>query len=497
MEFAPFQSTVTGIAAAVQSGKASPREIASFYVERTQKHQATLNSHISFELEAIESEIRRVEDLISAGWGEKLRLAGVPILIKDSICTKDYKTTCGSNILKNYTPPYDATVVERLRAAGALIFGKTNMDEFAMGSSSESSAFGATKNPWDLLRVPGGSSGGSAAAVAADLAPAALGSDTGGSIRQPASFCGISGFKPTYGAVSRFGLVAYGSSLDHIGPMTRNIRDAALIFDVIAGSDSRDATSRSVAGYGTFSKLKDLDPKRFLRDCRIGYLEELTGDGVDPDVRNEFKNCVRDLENMGAKTRPVKIDLLKTSIAIYYVIATAEASSNLARYDGVRYGLRQEAQGDSLGNMYRTTRATGFGREVKRRVLLGTFVLSSGYYDAYYGKACAARAEFTRTINEVFRDFDLLISPTAPTPAFMLGEKVSDPLAMYLSDIGTIFANLAGLPAVSLPCGKSKKGLPIGVQFTGPHGSDEDVLRGAYCYELVRSNWSGNDRPKL
>jgi aspartyl-tRNA(Asn)/glutamyl-tRNA(Gln) amidotransferase subunit A len=402
-------------------------------------------------------------------------LAGVPVAVKDNICTRHAPTTCASRILEGWTPPYDATVIERLRRAGAILVGKTNLDEFAMGSSTENSAFGLTRNPWDTARVPGGSSGGSAAAVAAGFAPLALGSDTGGSIRQPAAFCGIVGFKPTYGRVSRYGLVAFASSLDQIGPMARTVRDTALLYSVIAGHDPRDSTSAPLD-----AETPDLDAP--IRGVRVGLPKEYFDEGLDPQVAAGVDAARRALESLGAAVRDVSLPTLRYGIPTYYLVCTSEASSNLARYDGVHYGVRARDATDIYA-LYARSRARGFGAEVRRRILLGTFALSSGYYDAYYLTALKARRKIWDDFRRVFDDVDLVLGPTTPTPPFRLGEKVSDPLAMYLSDIYTVTANLAGLPAISLPCAISRDGLPIAVQIHGRAFEDARVLSAAAALE--------------
>ncbi len=407
--------------------------------------------------------------------GERTPLLGIPLALKDVLCTRDLPTTCGSRILENFVPPYDATVVERLRKQGAVFLGKTNMDEFAMGSSTEHSAFGPTRNPWDLERIPGGSSGGSAAAVAAQECLGALGSDTGGSIRQPAACCGIVGMKPTYGRVSRYGLVAFASSLDQIGPMTKDVQDCALLLSAIVGHDPRDSTSVPMPPQDYAQGLKGE-----LKDLRVGYLQE--EQGVEPDVLEAIRRSLELLESLGARLVPVTIPRLSHALAAYYLVAPAEASSNLARYDGVKYGFRCGEEGGLL-EMYRCSRSKGFGKEVKRRIMLGTYALSAGYYEAYYLKACQVRTLLMEDFRRAFELCDVIISPTAPTTAFKLGEKLQDPIQMYLSDYFTIPVNLAGLPALSLPCGLDRQGLPIGLQIIGAHFQEERVLQVAYGFE--------------
>jgi len=410
--------------------------------------------------------------------GEELPpLAGVAVAIKDIIATQGTETTCGSKILKGFIPPYNATVINRLKEAGAIIIGKTNMDEFAMGSSTENSAFGPTHNPWDLERVPGGSSGGSTAAVAADETFVALGTDTGGSVRQPASLCGMVGLKPTYGRVSRYGLVAYASSLDQIGPINKDVTDCALIMKVISGHDNMDSTSVNL-------KVPDYlkSCQAGIKDLKIGVPKEYFIEGIDPEVKDALDKALKIFEKLGARIEEVSLPHTEYSLPTYYLIATAEASSNLARYDGIQYGYRTENYED-LSSLYRKTRSEGFGSEVKRRIMLGTYALSSGYYDAYYLKAQKVRTLIKEDFDKAFSKYDILITPTSPTPAFKLNEKISDPLTMYLSDIYTIPINLAGIPAISLNCGYSKNNLPIGLQIIGKHFSEETILRAAFNYE--------------
>ena len=410
--------------------------------------------------------------------GEDAQLLGVPIALKDLICMKDTPTTCASHILENFVSPYDATVVKRLKAAGAVLIGKTNMDEFAMGSSNENSYFHATKNPWDLNRVPGGSSGGSGAAVAANECMGALGSDTGGSIRQPAAFCGITGLKPTYGRVSRFGLVAFASSFDQIGPMTKTVEDAAILMNVIGGHDPMDSTSANV-DLPDFTVSLSND----VKGLKVGIPEEYFAKGLDASVEKAVQEAIQMLESMGLQTVKVSLPHTEYAVATYYILACAEASANLSRYDGVKYGYRSE-HSENLMDMYTNTREEGFGEEVKRRILLGTFVLSSGYYDAYYLKGQKARTIIKRDFEEAFRQCDVMAGPIAPAPAFKLGEKLDDPLQMYLSDIFTISANLAGIPAISIPCGQSENGLPVGLQLMGKHFDEATLLNVAHQYQL-------------
>ncbi|MGD8327954.1 MAG: Asp-tRNA(Asn)/Glu-tRNA(Gln) amidotransferase subunit GatA [Acidobacteriota bacterium] len=412
-----------------------------------------------------------------------LPLAGVPIALKDNLCVKGCPTSAGSHILEGYTPPYTATAVRLLREAGAVIIGNTNMDEFAMGSSNENSAFQPTRNPWDTSRVPGGSSGGSAAAVAAGMVPAALGSDTGGSIRQPAALCGVVGLKPTYGRVSRYGLIAFASSLDQIGPLTRNVEDAALLLSLLSGDDNNDSTT-AAADVPAFHENLDAQPDDFT----IGVPEDWLGDGVEPAVGKAVRAVLDDLRAAGARLQPIELPHEKYSVPTYYVIATAEASSNLARYDGVRYGFRSP-HAEDLAAMYADTRSAGFGAEVKRRILLGTFVLSSGYYEAYYGRAQRVRTLLRNDFDAAFETVDVVIGPATPSTAFSIGEKADDPLAMYLSDVFTVTANLTGLPAISVPCGFDDGGLPIGVQIVGSMYGEQKMLQAARLIEKMRGPW--------
>lgn len=405
------------------------------------------------------------------------KLQGIAIAVKDNICTKGMRTSCGSRILHNYRAQYDATAIARLNNAGAIIIGKTNMDEFAMGSSNENSAFGVVKNPWDTSRVPGGSSGGSAVAVASGVVRAALGSETGGSVRQPASLCGIVGFKPTYGRISRYGLVAFASSLDNIGIFGQTTKDVADVLSVIAGRDEHDSTSADVEVPDYSASLNDE-----IKGKRIGIPRALFGEGIEDEVRDGVEKSIDNFASLGCKIVDVELPYAKYGIAVYYIIATAEASSNLARYDGVRYGFRAKGE-TTLREMYFKTREDGFGEEVKRRIMLGTYVLSSGYYDAYYSKAQKVRALVKQDYINAFTKCDAILTPTSPTVAFKIGERVSDPLAMYLSDIYTVSANLAGVPAISIPCGVSGEGLPIGTQLTGDFWSEATLFNLANSYE--------------
>lgn len=408
--------------------------------------------------------------------GKTKFLIGIPLAIKDNICTKGIPTTCSSKILSNFTPPYESTVTSRLIEQGYILVGKTNMDEFAMGSSTENSGFYATRNPWDPERIPGGSSGGSAAAVASDECIAALGSDTGGSIRQPASLCGVVGLKPTYGRASRYGLVAFASSLDQIGPITKNVRDSAILMNIISGHDPLDSTSAPLT-VPDFTAVLGQD----INGLKLGVPEEYFIEGIEKEVEILVKKAIKKLESLGAI--PVEVSLPHTgyAVATYYILATSEASSNLARYDGMKYGLR--AEGKDLIDTYMVTRANGFGAEVKRRIMLGTYALSSGYYEAYYKKAQQVRTLIKQDFEKAFKEIDVIVTPTSPTTAFKLGEKIADPLQMYLSDIFTISVNLAGVPGISIPCGFTSNNLPVGLQLIGRHFDEESILKIAYAYE--------------
>ncbi len=423
----------------------------------------------------------RLNDQASATAKEANGPVPIPIAIKDNICITDQEVTCSSRILKNFRPPYDATVIEKLKKSGAVILGHTNMDEFAFGSSTENSCYGPTHNPWKLDCVPGGSSGGSTAAVAANEAIWALGSDTGGSIRQPAAFCGVVGLKPTYGLVSRYGLIAFASSLDQIGPITKDVTDSALLLNIISGTDSRDSTS---APFTVPDYTKALVNE--VKNIKIGIPMEYFIEGIDPEVKQLIVNAIEMLEKSGAIFEEVSLPHTEYAVATYYIIATAEASSNLARFDGVEYGLRchpEKMRKNPLVDMYEETRAVGFGKEVKRRIMLGTYSLSSGYYDDYYLRGLKVRTLIKNDFDKVFENYDAIITPTAPTTAFKIGEKANDPLSMYLSDIYTISANLAGIPAISIPCGFSKDGLPVGLQIMAKPFNEEMLLRIAYSFE--------------
>jgi aspartyl-tRNA(Asn)/glutamyl-tRNA(Gln) amidotransferase subunit A len=467
--------TIDGVREALAAKKASAREIAAEYYKRIAAKNTDLNAYLTLCEERAYAQADRVDRMVAAGKALPA-LAGVPIAIKDTISTRGVRTTCGSKILENYIPPYDATAVSKLEAAGAVILGKTNCDEFAMGSSNENSAYGGVKNPAAAGRVPGGSSGGSAAVVAADLAVAALGTDTGGSIRQPGSFCGIPAMMGSYGRVSRYGLIAFASSLDRIGPLARNVTDTARVLQTIAGRDPNDSTSTTAPVEDYTATLA-----KPVKGLKIGIPKEYFGAGMDPGVREKITAGIEIYRNLGCEMVDIRMPHTDYAIATYYIIATAEASSNLARYDGVRFGPRVE--GDSLIAMYRKTRGAGFGAEVKRRIVLGTYVLSAGYYDAYYLKGQKVRALIAEDFRKAFTQVDAIVTPTSPVPAFQVGERTNDPLQMYLADIYTVTGSLAGLPGISVPCGKIGGELPVGLQIFGPAFGEARVLQLAAAFE--------------
>lgn len=458
-------------------GDVTAQDIVRAYHLRINQVEPRIKAYVTLAKDLALAQAEALDDRLK-GWRKTVPLMGMPIAIKDNICTEGVLTTCASRMLAEFVPPYNATVVTKLRERGYLLLGKTNLDEFAMGSSTENSAFGPSRNPWNPAYVPGGSSGGSAAAVAADECVAALGSDTGGSIRQPAALCGVVGLKPTYGRVSRYGLVAFASSLDQVGPVTKDVTDAAILMNAVAGYDPLDSTSANIPVPDYMKALKKKDVKKL----RIGLPNEYFGEGLNPEVEQAVRNAVDVLKELGGEIKDISLPTTGAAVAAYYLIATAEASSNLARYDGVKYGLRTKQSKDLL-DMYMKTRQEGFGPEVKRRIMLGTYALSAGYYDAYYGKAQAVRTLIRRDFDAAFKEVDLIAAPVTPTCAFKLGEKVQDPLEMYLSDIYTISINLAGIPAISIPCGFSKAGLPIGLQLIGRPFEEDVVLRGAHAYE--------------
>ncbi len=451
-------------------------EILQDIIKRIEQVEESIKAFLTLNLKEALQEAKDYDRKINLG-EEVPPYVGMMIAVKDNIVTKGIETTCGSKILKGFFPPYNATVIEKLKEAGAIIIGKTNLDEFAMGSSTENSAYQVTRNPWVLSRVPGGSSGGSAAAVVADESQVALGTDTGGSIRQPASFCGIVGLKPTYGRVSRYGLIAFASSLDQIGPLTKNVKDCALLMNIISGSDHRDSTSQDIEVSNYLNYCQE-----GLKNIKIGIPREYFQEKMDREVKEAFDKSLLIIERMGAELEEISLPHTAYSLPTYYLIANAEASSNLARYDGIQYGYRSQ-DFHNLFSLYCKTRSEGFGKEVKRRILLGTYALSSGYYDAYYLKAQKVRTLIKEDFDQAFKKIDLLLTPTSPTPAFKLGEKITDPLMMYLSDIFTIPVNLAGLPALSINCGFSQEGLPIGLQIIGPPFGEGKIIKVAYNFE--------------
>lgn len=461
------------ISDAVRSGQVTAREVAAAALQRIEALDAKLGAFLTVEPERVLARADEIDRTISE---RDYPLAGVPVAVKDNICTRNLRTTCGSRILRNYLPPYNATAVERLELAGAIIIGKANCDEFAMGSSTENSAFHVARNPYDPERVSGGSSGGSAVAVAAGMATLALGSETGGSVRQPASFCNVLGLKPTYGRISRYGLVAFASSLDCVAPIGNNPRDIALLLGVLAGRDARDSTSSPVPVPDYAAELN-----KPVRGLKLGIPREFFGEGLDPEVKLAIEAAIGNAHSLGCELIDVSLPNTRYAIADYYIIAPAEASSNLARYDGVRYGERVSAPKD-LSDMYKRTRSDGFGAEVKRRIMIGTYALSSGYYEAYYGRAMKVRTLIKRDYDRAFEKVDALISPVSPTAAFRIGEKISDPLSMYLSDIYTVTANLAGIPALSIPCGFTSAALPVGLQVLANQFQEAVLLRFAEAY---------------
>ncbi|MBE5937392.1 MAG: Asp-tRNA(Asn)/Glu-tRNA(Gln) amidotransferase subunit GatA [Lachnospiraceae bacterium] len=464
----------------IKKGEVSTAEAVNDALLSMQKVEKDINSYVTIlDEQTIYKRAEEVQKGIKQGEYTG-SLAGVPVAIKDNICTEGILTTCSSKILSNFKPMYNAEVVNNLLKAGAIIVGKTNMDEFAMGSTTETSYYGATKNPWNMAHVPGGSSGGTCAAVAANECSYGLGSDTGGSIRQPSSFCGVTGIKPTYGTVSRYGLIAYGSSLDQIGPVAKNVSDCATVLETIASYDPKDSTSVKRESYNFTAALRD-----DVKGMRIGIPKDYFGEGLDAEVRESVLSAVEVLKNKGAIVEEFDLSLVEYAIPAYYVIASAEASSNLARFEGVKYGYRTE-QYEGLHNMFKKTRSEGFGAEVKRRIMLGSFVLSSGYYDAYYLKALKTKALIKQAFNDAFSRYDVIAAPAAPSTAPKLGDSLCDPIKMYLGDIYTISVNLAGLPAISVPCGVDSAGLPIGIQFIGDCFNENKIIQAAYSYEQTR-----------
>ena len=471
-----YEYTVHELVDKLEKGEITSEEITRSYFDRIKEKDTDIKAYVSVLEETAIEKAKKIDEARKNG--EKLsKYAGIPIGIKDNMCIKGTKTTCSSKMLENFVAPYDATVIEKLNEQELVYLGKLNMDEFAMGGSTEHSAFFPTHNPWDLDRVPGGSSGGSAAAVAAQLAPWTLGSDTGGSIRQPSSLGGVVGLKPTYGLVSRYGLVAFASSLDQIGPITKDVTDSAILLNLIAGHDPKDSTSieNEEKDY-TKSLVND------VKGMRIGIPKEYLGEGINEEVKQAILDVAKKYEEMGAIVEDCSLDVGKYATAVYYIIACAEASSNLGRFDGIRYGYRSENY-DNLKDIYRNSRSEGFGTEVKRRIILGTYVLSSGYYDAYYKKAQKVRTVISNAYNELFKKYDLLLTPTSPTTAFKIGEKSENPLEMYLADICTVPVNIGGLPGMSIPCSLDSKGLPIGFQLIAKPFNEETIFRAAYTYE--------------
>ncbi len=483
-----YQRTIHDLHDMLKKGETTALAITESVLGRIKAVDDKVKAYITVTGDVARAQAREADKRIKAGETSS-PLLGIPIAIKDNMCTEGIGTTCASRILGNFVPPYNATVVAKLKKAGMVLCGKPNMDEFAMGSSTENSGYFITKNPWDLGRIPGGSSGGSAAAVSADECIGSLGSDTGGSIRQPAACCGVVGLKPTYGRVSRFGLVAFASSLDQIGPITKDVTDTALLMNVIAGHDPLDSTSANIA-LPDFTKAL----KRDMKGLKVGLPKEYFIEGMDPEVERAIREAVKTLEVLGAKVIEVSLPHTKYAVATYYILATSEASSNLARYDGVKYGYRTPSPKDLL-DMYMKSRDQGFGPEVKRRIMLGTYALSAGYYEAYYKKGQQVRTLIKRDFDEAFKTVDVIATPTAPTAAFKIGEKSADPLQMYLSDIFTISVNLAGIPGISIPCGFTSTNLPIGLQILGKHFDEESVIHAAYAYEQA-TEWHKR-KPKL
>ena len=471
-----FEYTVHELIEKLKKQEITSEEIVRSYYDRIKEKEEKIKGYVTLLEEDSINQAKKIDERRKNG--EKLgKFAGIPMAIKDNICTKGIKTTCSSKMLENFVSPYDATIIEKLKQEDIIFLGKTNMDEFAMGSSTENSYFKKTKNPWDLSRVPGGSSGGSAAVVAADMTPWALGSDTGGSIRQPASLCGIVGLKPTYGLVSRYGLVAYGSSLDQIGPLVKDVEDAALLLNIIAGHDPKDSTSANISKKDyTLSLVND------VKGLKIGLPKEYIGEEINPEIRTAILEVAEKYKELGAEVEECSVDIGEKAIADYYIISCAEASSNLGRFDGIRYGYRTENY-ENLKDIYRNSRSEGFGEEVKARIILGTYVLSSGYYDSYYKKAQKVRTIIKNEFNKLFEKYDLVLMPTSPSTAFKIGEKVDNPIEMYLADLCTVPVNIAGLPGISVPCSLDKKGLPIGFQLVGKQFDEETMLRAAYTYE--------------
>ena len=471
------------------SGELTVTQITKAYTDRIQEKEGQVEAFVTTLTDEATEEAKKMEEKIASG-EIKSSLAGIPIGIKDNMCTKGVRTTCSSRMLENFVAPYDATVIEKINEQGMINLGKLNMDEFAMGASTEYSYFKKTKNPWNLNTVPGGSSGGSAAAVAAQMVPWALGSDTGGSIRQPAAFCGVVGLKPTYGLVSRYGLVAFASSLDQIGPITKDVRDAAILLNVIAGHDEKDSTSQNIEKKDYTKALE-----KNIKGIKIGVPKEYFGEGINPEVKEKLMQAIEEYKKMGAEVEEFSLDIAKYALATYYIVACAEASSNLGRFDGIRYGYRTK-NFTNLKDIYKNSRSEGFGPEVKRRIILGTYVLSSGYYDAYYKKAQLVRTLVMKEFEKAFAKYDVLLTPTSPTVAFEIGTRSNNPLEMYLADICTVSVNIAGLPGISIPCGVDSKGMPVGMQLIGNRFQEEKILNAAYAYEQ-KTNFRKTYQPEF
>ena len=465
-----YELTVHELIEKLDKKEIEAEDITRSYINRINEKEKDLHAFVTLTTESAMEESKNADRT-------KSKFAGIPIGLKDNLCTKNIKTTCSSKMLENFVSPYDGTVVEKLKDEGIVLLGKTNLDEFAMGSSTEYSAFGVTKNPWNLNKVPGGSSGGSAAAVAANMVPWALGSETGGSVRQPASLCGVVGIKPTYGLVSRYGLVAFASSLDQIGPVTKDVEDSAMLLSIISGYDEKDSTSVNISKKDYLKHLKD-----GVKGIKIGLPKEFLGEGINEEVKNSILNVADIYRKLGAEVEECSLDIAKKALATYYIIACAEASSNLGRFDGIRYGYRTK-EFEDLSDIFVNSRSEGFGAEVKRRIILGTYVLSSGYYDAYYKKAQKVRTFIKQEYDNLYKKYDVLLTPTSPTVAYNIGEKSKNPLEMYLADLCTVSINIAGIPAISFPSGVDKNGLPIGAQIMGKHFDEETILKVAYAAE--------------
>ncbi|MCI8487010.1 MAG: Asp-tRNA(Asn)/Glu-tRNA(Gln) amidotransferase subunit GatA [Clostridia bacterium] len=484
-----YEYTVHELMDKLEKKEITITDITKAYVDRINEKEKDVEAFVTTLTDEAIVKSQEIQKSVEEG-KQTSKYAGIPIGIKDNMCTKGVKTTCSSKMLENFVAPYDATVIEKLNKEGIVNLGKLNMDEFAMGAATEYSAFKKTKNPWNLNTVPGGSSGGSAAAVAGNLVPWALGSDTGGSIRQPASFCGVVGLKPTYGLVSRYGLVAFASSLDQIGPITKDVRDSAILLNLISGHDEKDTTSINNPKVDYTKCLKN-----DVKGLKIGVPKEFFGEGINPEVKEKLQEAIEKYKELGAIIEECSLDIAQYSLATYYIIACAEASSNLGRFDGIRYGYRTK-NFENLKDIYKNSRSEGFGEEVKRRIILGTYVLSSGYYDAYYKKALEVRTLVKNEFDKMFEKYDVLLTPTSPTVAFQIGGKSNNPLEMYLSDICTVSVNVAGLPAISVPCGVDSKGMPIGMQLIGDRFQEEKILNVAYTYEQA-TNFREKYKPEF